>query len=78
MIFLIMAPLNTCTTSKTSEVSSHQTCAQLFIFSSAVDKRVLPQIFHETLETEGGEYIKLAVIDEYPKADLCETAKKKE
>ena len=56
--------------------------AQLFICSSAVDKRVLDikieetfsQIFPETLETEGGDYIKLTVIDEHLKADLDEKA----
>ena len=50
---------------------------QLLIRRSLIGE-TFSQIFPETLETEGGEYIKLAVIDEYPKADLCETAKKKE
>ena len=50
---------------------------QLLIRGSLIEE-TFSQIFPETLETEGGDYIKLTVIDEHLKADFDETAKKKE
>ena len=42
---------------------------QLLIRGSLIEE-TFSQIFPETLETEGGEYVKLGVKDEHLKADL--------